>query len=87
MGSVGDSRYNADAPPRLTDYAKEVKAKIDANYTKNFDGQKIRRRTCLSSHRMFLDKPSIPLLLNFANKIGAENVGLNDKVFRAFYWH
>lgn len=86
MGSVGDSRYNADAPPRLTDYAKEVKAKIDANYTKNFDGQKIREK----------DLPVLPpnvsrqtfniAIAELREKIGAENVELNDKVFRVFYW-
>ena len=81
MASVGDSRYNADAPPRLVDYAKEVKAKIDANYNKNFDGQKIREKELpvLPSNVSRLSFNTA--IAELRQKIGAENVELNDKVY------
>ena len=80
MGSIGDGRYNADAPPRLEDYAKEAKAKIDANYTKNFDGQKWTEKELPvlppSISRVAFNQ-AIDELRTF---LGKENVEINDKV-------
>ena len=81
MASVGDSRYNADAPPRLVDYAKEVKAKIDANYNKNFDGQKIREKELPVLPPNVSRQTFNTAIAELRQKIGAENVELNDKVF------
>jgi hypothetical protein len=81
MASVGDSRYNADAPPRLVDYAKEVKTKIDANYNKSFDGQKIREKELPVLPPNVSRQTFNTAIAELRQKIGAENVELNDKVF------
>jgi hypothetical protein len=80
MASVGDSRYNADAPPRLVGYAMEVKAKIDANYNKNFDGQKIREKELPVLPPNVSRQTFNTAISELRQKIGAENVELNDNV-------
>ena len=81
MSNVGSGRYNADAPPRLMDYAKDVKAKIDANYNKNFDGQPIRERE-LPVLPPYVKRDVFTTAIKELRKaIGEENVELNDKVF------
>ena len=81
MSNVGSGRYNADAPPRLVDYAKDVKAKIDANYNKNFDGQPIRERE-LPVLPPYVKRDVFTTAIKELRKaIGEENVELNDKVF------
>ena len=80
MSNVGSGRYNADAPPRLVDYAKDVKAKIDANYNKNFDGQPIRERE-LPVLPPYVKRDAFHTAIKELRKaIGDENVELNDKV-------
>jgi hypothetical protein len=80
MANVGKGRYDQGAPPRLSDYAKEAKAKIDENYTKTFDNQPIR------DAELPVLPPSVTraqfnaAIAELRDRIGVENVELNDKV-------
>lgn len=80
MANIGSGRYNADAPPRLVDYAKDVKAKIDANFTKSFDAQPIREKE-LPVLPPYVKRDVFDTAIKELRKaIGDENVELNDKV-------
>lgn len=83
MANVGQGRYNAGAPPRLSDYAKEAKAKIDANFTKNFDGQKRREEVPVLPPNVTRDQFNAAIA-ELREKLGHEHVELNDKVCPLF---
>jgi hypothetical protein len=79
MANVGDSRYNSDAPPRLVDYAKEVKAKIDANFTKTFH-QPIREKELPVLPPNISRDAFNAAIRELRRQVGAEHVMMNDKV-------
>jgi hypothetical protein len=79
MANVGQGRYDQGAPPRLGDYAKEAKAKIDANFNKNFDGQPRREEVPVLPPNISR-KQFNAAIDELREKIGDEHVELNDKV-------
>jgi len=82
MSDVGQGRYDQGAPPRLSDYAKEAKAKIDANFTKNFDRQPRREEVPVLPPSISRSQFNAAIA-ELKDKIGAEHVEVNDKVLRS----